>query len=47
MLNQADCLERLRSAIRGASKIKIGLTEDELNKIEIEYVPTVMIKIDM
>ncbi len=37
LLNQADCLEKIRAMIFEASYKPRGLTESELQKIEIEY----------
>lgn len=35
LMNQADCLERIRNMIHDAGTLPRGLTKDELNKIEI------------
>ena len=37
LLNQADCLEQIRSMILQASFKPKGLTQEEKLKIEIEY----------
>lgn len=37
ILNQADCMERIRALIHEASQKPRGLSEDEKIKIEIEY----------
>ena len=37
LLNQADCLEQIRSMIHQASYQPKGLSQDEQIKIQIEY----------